>query len=132
MKDFLENVLKGNTIDPPENCLRAFEENFSGAVNMEWHKRNESFEVIFYLSKIEHIALFDKKGTLVEYLQNLPEGYLPKPLKILAGAKGEIMNTVMRNKGNKLEYEIIYRDSGLKRHLLILSEFGDIIEEQSL
>jgi len=46
--------------------------------------------------------------------------------------KGEIMNAVLRNKGNRLEYEIIYRDATLTRFLITLSDLGAVLEEKKL
>ena len=68
----------------------------------------------------------------MEYSQNLPVEYLPKPIKNLALSKGEIMNAVLKNKGNKIEYELIIRNDLLKRYLVIISDLGELKEEQVL
>ena len=121
MNNFIEKLLGEGGKDPSEACSKAFNENFSDAVNIDWHQLETHFEAIFYRNNIEHIALFTREGELLEYRQNLSPEYLPEPLRNLASEKGEIMSTVLRNKGNKLEYEIIYRNTALSRYLLTLS-----------
>ena len=42
------------------------------------------------------------------------------------------MYSALKNKGNILEYELILRDKLLKRHLLILTDLGEVKEEKVL
>ncbi|MBC8321069.1 MAG: hypothetical protein H8E34_10130 [Bacteroidetes bacterium] len=132
MNDFLKKVLKGNGISPSRVCLQAFNHNFENAVNVEWYNKKNYLEAIFYKDNIEHIAIFNLNGNLIEYKLFLPEGYLPASIIKIVEAKGEIMNAVMRNKGNMVEYEIIVRDGKLNRHLITLSDIGILIEEKIL
>ena len=81
---------------------------------------------------MEHIAIFSLTGILTEYRQNLPTDFIPESIKNTVLLKGEIMNSVMRNKGNMLEYEVIVRDKELNRYLITLSDIGRIIEEKKL
>lgn len=132
MKNFLKSVFEGTGISPTKVCLQAFAQNFEKAINVEWYDKKDYFEAIFYKDNIEHIAMFDKTGNLLEYKLYLPEGYLPELIKNKVEAKGEIMNTVMRNKGNKVEYEVIVRDKELNRYVLTLSDVGSLCEEKKL
>ena len=132
MKNFIKKVLVGNKTLPAEECIKSFNMNFTEAINVEWFKKAEHYEAIFYNNKIECIALFHLNGTLLEYRQNIPIGYLPEIIKDVAQSKGEIMNTVLTNKGNMLEYEIIIRNSTLIRYCLNVSEFGEIVSEKKL
>ena len=132
MKDFIKKVITGAGISPPDVCLHSLNRNFENAVNVEWSRREGCYEAIFYNNCIEHIAIFSLAGTLEEYRQNLTPEYLPESVRNLALQKGEIMNSVLRNKGSKLEYEIILRDQQLKRHMVIFSDLGEIIEERQL
>lgn len=132
MNKFLKNVIEGNGITPSAIFLHAFNQNFENAVNVEWYDKGEFFEAIFYKDKMEHIAIFNLTGRLLEYKLYLPEGYLPEPIKKRVEEKGEIMNAVMRNKGNMVEYEVIVRDKELIRHLITLSDVGCLLGEQKL
>ncbi|MBN1117174.1 MAG: hypothetical protein JXA77_08220 [Bacteroidales bacterium] len=132
MKNFLRKVVEGNGVSPSEICLQSFNENFKDAVNIEWFNKSDHFEAIFYKNNLEHIAIYSLTGILTEYRVNLPSDYLPEPIKNKALVKGEIMNSVMRNKGNMLEYEVIVRDKESNRNQLIFSDVGNLIEEQKL
>jgi len=132
MNDFLKKVFEGNGVSPSGICLQSFNQNFEDAKNVEWFKNENHFEAIFYKNNLEHIAIFSLTGVLTEYRLNMPADYLPEPIKNIVSSKGEIMNSVMRNKGNMLEYEVIVRDQELNRHLITLSDIGRLIEEKKL
>ena len=132
MDNFLKKVVEGNGVSPPEGCQQSFKQNFEDAINVEWFKKECCYEAIFYKNSLEHIATFDISGVLLEYRQNLTEDYLPVTIKDLVTSKGEIMNSVLKNKGNRLEYEVIVRDGDLNRFLIKISEIGNIIEEKPL
>jgi len=132
MSDFLRRMVEGNGISPSEVCLKSFNQNFEDAINVEWVKKANCFEAIFYKNNLEHIAIFSRSGILNEYRLNIPSDYLPETIKNFVSARGEIMNTVIRNKGNMIEYEVIVRDKELKRHLINFSDIGRIIEEKKL
>ena len=132
MKDFLRKVTRGNGVSPSKICLHAFYQNFKDAINVDWYNRDGYYEAIFYKENLEHIAIFSLTGSLIEYKLYLPEGFLPLPIKNMAETMGEIMNAVMRNKGNMVEYEIIVRDDKLNRHLITLSDIGILLEEKIL
>lgn len=132
MKNFLRNVIKGNGIIPPPKCEQAFHQSFEDALNVDWYDKNGGYEVIFYKDKLEHIAQFNLDGSLLEYSLNIPEGYLPEIIKESIDSKGEIMNSVMRNRGNTVEYEIIVKDKELNRLLITFSNIGELLEERIL
>jgi hypothetical protein len=132
MKAFKKRIVEGNNFLPSDVCLKAFSQNFENAINVEWSTRENFFEAVFYKDSLEHIALFSSSGSLMEYSVNLPSKYLPESIKSNVEKKGEIMNTVLRNKGNQIEYEVIFRDKSLNRHLVILSDVGKIMEETGL
>ena len=132
MEDFIKRVIVGNGITPPEICVKGFSENFIDAINIEWFDRKEYFEAIFYKDNIEHIASFRKNGSLIGYKSFLTGNYLPEAIKLLSQEMGEIMNVVLINKGNSIEYEVIIRDNKLKRHLYLYSNTGALIEQKEL
>lgn len=132
MKDFLKRVIEGTGIPPSEACLQSLNDNFNEAFNVEWFSKEGYFEAIFYRHNLEHIALFSLDGALLEYKQNIPAEQLPEYIRSTVLSKGEIMNSVQKNKGNIIEYEFIVRDKLLKRYLIILSDMGEIKEEKIL
>lgn len=132
MKGFLKKIVEGSKISPPEACLQAFSDNFTDAVNVEWFRKEGCYEAIFYMHNLEHIAIFSLSGILEEYKRNLPVDLLPGPIKDVVRQKREIMNAVLINKGNRLEYELVVRDRLLKRHLMVISDLGEVWEERKL
>ena len=132
MNHFLKKIINGSGVTPPDGCLISFKANFADAINVEWLRRDDYYEVTFYRNNLEYIALFNTDGSLLEYRQNLPLDLMPESIKNIALSKGEIMNSVLKNKGNKLEYELILRDQLLNRTLVVLSEIGDIVEDKKL
>ncbi|MCU4164379.1 hypothetical protein [Carboxylicivirga caseinilyticus] len=132
MENFLKKIVQGSSFTPPGLCEQALKENFTEAINVEWINKEEYYEAIFYKNNIEHIALIDRNGNLLEYRQNIPKDFLPEQIKTIAQSKGEIMNSVLKNKGNNIEYEIILKDQSLKRYLVLFSEIGVIKDEKKL
>lgn len=132
MEDFLKRVIKGNGITPSDLLVQSLNNNFENSINVEWSDKADYFEAIFYQDKLEYIAMFSREGALLEYRIFLPKGYLPEKLKKIAESKGEIMNSIMRNKGNSVEYEIIIRNENLIRYLIRLTDIGNLIEEKKL
>nr|WP_321452942.1 hypothetical protein [uncultured Carboxylicivirga sp.] len=129
MKNFFKKIIEGSSIKPSVLCQKSFNDNFRDAINVEWINKEALYEAVFYRNNIEHIALFDSNGMLLEYRQNLPVEYLPEQIKTLVLEKGEIMNSVLKNKVNTVEYEIIYKDKSHQRFLILLSELGVQKEE---
>ncbi len=132
MNNFLKNIIEGNGITPSNICLEAFQQNFENAINVEWFEKTDSYETIFYKDNLEHIATYSKLGILLEYKVNLHDGYLPEAIKNIAEEKGEIMNSVMINKGNRVEYEVIVRNVQLTRYLLNITDIGTVLQEKKL
>jgi hypothetical protein len=132
MKDLLNRIFGKDGITPPAECLDSFSQNFEDARSVEWFLREDHYESIFYKNELEYIALFSLTGSLLEYRKTLPVALLPEAIKQTALSRGEIMNSLIRNKGNTLEYEVIIRDGNLTRYVVVFSELGDIVEERKL
>ncbi len=130
--EFIKRIFESGGIQPPEICNQSFTECFPEAMSPEWHDKNDDFEVIFYRNDLEHIALFNPQGLLLEYRQNLPSNRLPLHIRDIIAAKGEIMNSVLKNKGNLIEYELITRNSAIERFQLTITDDGRIIRERKL
>ena len=130
MINYLKKAIQGNGVSPSELCLNAFNAQFENAVNIDWFNKGDCFEAIFYLDHLEHLALFDLTGVLLEYSVNLPSDLLPENIRVVAMQKGEIMNAVLKNRADLIQYEVIARDLALDRFLLLVTENGILIEEK--
>lgn len=134
MDDFVLNIIKGRSVEPPSHVEKAFCMFFSSAVNIEWYVvRDSVYEAIFYLDNIEHIAHFDESGDLVDYRVNLSLSELPEKLIKIFKSKGEIMNVVAIYRDQSIrKYEVIMRDETLKRHLVLVDTAFKILKETVL
>ena len=132
MEELTKRICRGLGIIPPAACEKSLQLNFRNCMNIEWHTMGEDFEAIFYKDNLEHMATFTPDGSLMDYKIYLPAEYLPEVIKGFLETRGEIMNALLKNRGNCIEYEIILRDTEKKRHLLLLNEFGKITEEKFL
>lgn len=117
---------------PPQLCLDAFKRQFSNAVRIDWSSKDQFFEAIFYREDMEHIARYDEKGILQDYMIHLPQELLPSAILSRLAKRGEIMSVMLINKGYSIYYEIITRDKNHKRHLILLSETGALLNENRL
>lgn len=132
MEQLLENLINENRFTPPDHCLKVFNDQFRGAVRTEWIEKANGYEAVFYKDNLEHIALYRPDGKLIEYKRSLSPEYLPDAIKTSLKGQGEIMNAVLVNKGNSIEYEIIIRDKTRIRNLVLFSDQGRVIEERIL
>jgi len=132
MEDFTKRVMDGNCIVPPTVCLEAFNQHFTRAQEAEWYENSNFYEAIFFQDNIEYIAEFNKNGSFLKYKMYLPDNLLPAIIKSQLETKGEIMNTVLINKGDGIIYEVIYRDKQLNRYLILLNNLGKVLSENLL
>ena len=117
---------------PSKKLSKIFKNMFPEAINAEWHEKNDHYEIIFYENDIEKIAEFDKKGNRISLKTNLNPLFFKDDLKLIAEKYGEIMNTILIEKENSSQYEIIVRDKELIRYLLIMDEHGNITKNEKL
>jgi hypothetical protein len=132
VENLAKKILLSDTIQPPDSCLQQFNDNFRGAINIEWFEKGDHYEAIFYKDDIEHIAYYNKKGSLESYKMFLPTKFIPESIKRMLERKGEIMNVVLINKGNSINYEVIIRNQNLCRYLILLTDLGKVISEMQL
>ncbi len=132
MKNLITNLINTPGITPPDIINMSFTKNFPGALNIEWYNRNNQYESVFYKDNIEHIAIFDNSGVLIEYKQFLPDGFAPVIITDALLQLGEIMNLVLINKGNDIVYEAILRNHDLSRFVVVVNIFGKIINRYNL
>jgi hypothetical protein len=124
MKKFFHELLRGNSYAPPAEVQNALYKNFHEPLSIEWFTREDHFEAIFYMGKREYLARFRPDGSMMDYKINLPAEALPEKIRRSAGSKGEIMNAVVIHEGEKVSYEIIYRNESLERFLTIINQEG--------
>ncbi len=132
MAEFLKRMMDDGQCEPPDSCLAAFRSAYPGATGTEWHHANGFYESVFYEDKLEHIARFDSTGKLLDHKMFLPDMLLPAKIRKLVAGRGEIMNAVLINKGNRIEYELIVRDAQLNRKLISFSQSGRPLGERAL
>ena len=124
MNNFFLNLVKGNGIAPPVQVQNELYKNFHKPLNIEWFSRDDHYEAIFYVGKREYLARFQPDGSMMDYKINLTAEALPEKIRKSAGSKGEIMNAVVIHEGEKVSYEIIYRNENLQRFLMIINQQG--------
>jgi hypothetical protein len=132
MSEFLKRVIGSTGFQPPRPCLNSFLREFGDAVRTDWSVRDTYYEAIFYKDSLEHIACYDSEGILLEYRMFLPREYLPSCILDQLADRGEVMNSVLINQGNSIQYEVIIRDQEEKRYLLLYSGTGRVLEESRL
>ena len=124
MDNFFLNLVKGNGIAPPVQVEYELHKNFHKPLNIEWFSRDDHYEAIFYVGKREYLARFRSDGSMMDYKINLTAEALPEKISQSVGSKGEIMNAVVIHEGEKVSYEIIYRNENLQRFLTIINQQG--------
>jgi hypothetical protein len=134
MDDFVLNIIKGRSVEPPSQVEKAFCMSFSSAMNIEWYIIKDAiYEAIFYNENHEHIARFDESGELIDYRVNLVLSELPEKLIKTFKNKGEIMNVVAIYRENEIKkYEVIIRDELLKRQLVLIDATYKTLKETDL
>lgn len=131
MEDLIKNLVNARSVCPPDAVLNKLSSIFDDVVNIEWCKKNDTYEAIFYSKSIEHIARFNKKGNLIDYRINLAVNGLP-PHLVKAGGDKEIMNVVEIHEESKILYELIVRDKQLIRYVRLCTKEGELISENVL
>ena len=133
MDPLLRNLINGSSISPPAQVANALHQYFSGALSVEWFINNDKYEAIFFIRDIEYIALFDLNGNLIEYHHNTDLNALPAHISEITKTKGEIMNVISIHRIKQdIQFEIIFRDTDLKRYSLLLTHLGEVIQENIL
>ncbi|HAM99947.1 MAG TPA: hypothetical protein DCQ26_15205 [Marinilabiliales bacterium] len=131
-KKFFKNLIAGNQSSPPTEVESSLVKQFAGAINIEWYKKEDDYEAIFYLHQMEHIARFKITGELIEYKINIPPTQLPPFIIETITTIGEIMSSVVINQLSKHHYEIIVRNKILQRLVVVLDDKGEILDRKFL
>ena len=132
MKDILKKLYAFNWHRPPGRILSAFSNYFPQAINDDWSSENQFWEVVFYDNQVEKIARFTSEGILEEVRINESIKALPDKIYKQINQMGEIMNVILIQKGEQVNWEIIYRDSELKRFLVHIGSDGNQLHKKTL
>ena len=122
MKNPFSNIFKNHSKKIPEKITIELMNHFPHAVNIEWEIKDKTYEAIYYLDEVEHIAKISENGILIEYKKNLWLNELPEFLKEECNKTEEIMNAIAIFKGEKHFFEIIVRDDKFNRKLLLFNQ----------
>lgn len=132
MKNPFAKIFKNSPKAIPEKVLTELNYHFPNAVNVEWEIKKENFEAIFYLEDVEHIAHISTDGMLEEYKKNLWLNELPRKITEECEQLGEIMNAILILREDKQFFEVIVRDSILKRKLFLFDETATLVSSRKL
>lgn len=116
----------------PETVQKEYDEQFAGSINTEWHKNGDQFEAVFYKDEREHIATYNKDGSMACLKINLPLDVLPGSVGKTARIEGELMNAIQIDCDNSRHFELIVRDKDLIRYFLLVGEEGEILKKEKL
>jgi hypothetical protein len=120
----MNNLFKDNTIQPPQDIINALVKYFTRPLNIEWFKKNDLYEAIFYSENKEHIAHLSFDGKLRDYRVNRLISELPVFIENQIKPRGEIMNVVSIHSDKNVRYEVIFRDSKLTRFVAMFDNSG--------
>lgn len=132
----MKNRLKQIFLTPfkaiPEKVKSRLTEHFPEALNIEWEKKKDNYEAIFYVNEVEHIAKISEKNGLLEYKKNLKLDELPEVVSDECKKSGEIMNAIANYLEDNLFYEVIVRDKEFSRSLLLLNKDGKLLKSERI
>ena len=132
MHKIIQHIFQGKKPNLPKLVLNSFQNIFGTSTNVEWHHEKDQYEAVFYISNMEHIAIFSPDGKLLEKKCNLELHKVTHPVSEQARAVGELMNLIEIHRDGKIFYEIIARDSHLDRYSLLMEENGTLLEKKKL
>lgn len=132
MKRLIKNLFQRKNLKIPDDVLKRFTNSFHKSINIEWSKTGKAYEALFYENELEKIARFDKKGNLIEIRTNISTSDLPNDLISLATSHGELMNAIQILRDELTFHEIIVRQDAVKRYILLVDQYGEILKKEKL
>lgn len=128
VRNIFNKLFSKHETKPPHEVEEAFLLLFGDASSIEWHKRDNNYEVMFYSNEKEHIARFNKDAEMTEHRINLKPNELPSQVRSSAEAHGEIMSSIAVYHLLELsEYELIFRDTEKIRYVIHILPTGEVI-----
>ncbi len=127
VRNIFNKLFSKHETKPPHDIEEAFSLLFDDASSIEWHKRENIYEVMFYSNGKEHIARFGKDAEMKEHRINLKPNELPTHVRNSAEAHGEIMSSIaVYNQLELSEYELIFRDTEKIRYVIHILPSGEV------
>lgn len=130
MKRNIFNIFKSSAKSIPGRIKKGLLMHFPNAINIDWTASDNSYEAIFYLEEIEHIAKLSSDGILLEYKKNLWLDEVPEIIGTKAAEHGEMMSAIAIYTGKKVKYEIIIRKKDFNRFLLLYDHQGNLLKNK--
>ncbi len=132
MKNSLLKIFGASAKKIPDFIKDQLFKQFPEAINIDWDKKNDFYEAVFYVNETEYIAKISDEDGLTGYKKNLKLDELPPDVSAECETHGEIMNAIgIYTKTNHI-YEVIVRDREFGRTLLLLSKSGEILESKTI
>ena len=132
MKNTFLKIFKSSSNKIPEKIKDDLLKQFPDAINIEWDKKDDLYEAVFYVNETEFIAKISDDNGITGYKKNLKLSELPEEVSGECEKLGEIMNAIaIYTKANQL-YEVIIRDKEFNRTLLLISKKGEILESRTI
>lgn len=118
-------------VETPSVVLNTFQSNFPNALDIEWEKARENFEVEFELDQIEHTALLSSDGMLIKYKYDMLLSELPETVRQYLKANyetNEIDDVEALNVDESVYYQVEI-DKILSSDKVILNSNGEIAQD---
>ena len=133
IKNFFQKIfVHSKEVHVPAAIQQHFQKKFSDAMNAEWQKMDEVYEVVFYHDEHENIATYQKDGLMLSLKINLILEELPNKIKQVGQKFGELMNAIKIEYNEETQFELIIRDEMLVRYSLLLNEAGELLNKRQL
>lgn len=130
--DFFRKIFRPLHSGAPPRVVSSLTSHFKGVSGVEWSRHNELWEAIFFDEEITKIARFDVDGKLLEYRVSISPDAIPSPIYEAATGDWEVMNCIAIYSSNKLDYELIVRDTNLIRFQMWVDSLGNRVKLEKL
>jgi len=115
------------TKDVPSVILNTFKSQFPKALDIEWEKENNIYEVEFELENTDHTARYNTDGKLIIFKKDIHTSELPQAIKSVLSANFKdyvVDETELVKKGNATYYQLELESRGKRDKKLVFSEDG--------
>jgi uncharacterized membrane protein YkoI len=109
----------------PSVVKNAFEQQYANAVDVEWEKKKDNFEVDFEIANVDYSARYNSQGQLQMAKQDIPETELPAAIKekIAADYPGHYIDDVDKVEANgRTLYQVELEGSARDRKIVYTAD----------
>jgi uncharacterized membrane protein YkoI len=117
--------------DVPVEVRQTILNTFPNAANLEWEKKGEDYEAEFDVAAVEHTALLNAKGSLVQHKYDITEAELPEAVKAAISqqyADFRIDDADVLVKGESSFYQVEL-EKGMQENKLVFAADGSQSQE---